>query len=43
MARSYKRYRIEGFPDLKVGEEIHTTHQLGIRFPDEPQDVAITL
>jgi hypothetical protein len=38
MARSYKRYRVEGFPELKVGEEIHTTHQLGIRFPDEPQD-----
>jgi hypothetical protein len=38
MARSYKRYRVEGFPELNVGEEIHTTHQLGIRFPDEPQD-----
>ncbi|MBE7556985.1 MAG: hypothetical protein HS126_38595 [Anaerolineales bacterium] len=38
MARSYKRYRVEGFPELTVGEEIHTTHQLGIRFPDEPQD-----
>jgi hypothetical protein len=38
MARSYKRYRVEGFPEMKVGEEIYTTHQLGIRFPDEPQD-----
>jgi hypothetical protein len=38
MVRSYKRYRVDGFPQLEVGKEIHTQHQMGIRFPDDPQD-----
>ncbi|MCG3208667.1 MAG: hypothetical protein FOGNACKC_02279 [Anaerolineae bacterium] len=38
MARGYKRYRIENFPELQIGQEIVTDHQLGMQFDTEEKD-----